>query len=50
MGTNKKCMSLTVLMCIFQEELYDLILQTNKECLNLCKPGAKLLEIHNYSV
>ncbi|XP_044483040.1 intermediate cleaving peptidase 55, mitochondrial isoform X3 [Mangifera indica] len=33
-----------------QEELYDLILQTNKECLNLCKPGANLFEIHNYSV
>ncbi|KAK2640230.1 hypothetical protein Ddye_028025 [Dipteronia dyeriana] len=33
-----------------QEELYDLILQTNKECLKLCKPGANLLDIHHYSV
>ncbi|KAJ4719318.1 Metallopeptidase M24 family protein [Melia azedarach] len=33
-----------------QEELYDLILQTNKECLKLCKPGTSLLQIHNYSV
>ncbi|KAF4347258.1 intermediate cleaving peptidase 55, mitochondrial [Cannabis sativa] len=33
-----------------QEELYDLILQTNKECLKLCKPGASIRQIHNYSV
>ncbi|PON81664.1 Peptidase M24, methionine aminopeptidase [Trema orientale] len=33
-----------------QEELYDLILQTNKECLKLCKPGATIRQIHNYSV
>lgn len=33
-----------------QEELYELILQTNKECIKLCKPGATILEIHNYSV
>ncbi|KAL4636671.1 intermediate cleaving peptidase 55, mitochondrial [Castanea sativa] len=33
-----------------QEELYDLILETNKECLKLCKPGATISQIHNYSV
>ncbi|KAJ8752258.1 hypothetical protein K2173_003894 [Erythroxylum novogranatense] len=33
-----------------QVELYDLILQTNKECVKLCKPGASIREIHNYSV
>ncbi|XP_062143545.1 intermediate cleaving peptidase 55, mitochondrial [Alnus glutinosa] len=33
-----------------QEELYNLILQTNKECLKLCKPGATIQQIHNYSV
>ncbi|ESR46798.1 Intermediate cleaving peptidase 55 [Citrus sinensis] len=33
-----------------EEALYDLILQTNKECLKLCKPGASLLQIHHYSV
>ncbi|KAM7481818.1 hypothetical protein LguiB_006401 [Lonicera macranthoides] len=33
-----------------QEELYDLILETNKECVKLCKPGASIRHIHNYSV
>ncbi|XP_007031191.2 PREDICTED: probable Xaa-Pro aminopeptidase 3 isoform X2 [Theobroma cacao] len=33
-----------------QEEVYDLILQTNKECMRLCKPGASIRQIHNYSV
>ncbi|XP_065853670.1 intermediate cleaving peptidase 55, mitochondrial [Euphorbia lathyris] len=33
-----------------QEELYDLILQTNKSCVNLCKPGASIRQIHNHSV
>ncbi|XP_062204464.1 intermediate cleaving peptidase 55, mitochondrial isoform X1 [Phragmites australis] len=33
-----------------QEELYSLILETNKECIKLCKPGASINEIHNYSV
>ncbi|PQQ10906.1 putative Xaa-Pro aminopeptidase 3 [Prunus yedoensis var. nudiflora] len=33
-----------------QEELYDLILQTNKDCVELCKPGASIREIHNFSV
>lgn len=33
-----------------QEEVYDLILETNKECLKLCKPGATIRQIHNYSV
>ncbi|KAL6146475.1 PREDICTED: probable Xaa-Pro aminopeptidase 3 [Fragaria vesca subsp. vesca] len=33
-----------------QEELYDLILQTNKECVKLCKPGATIRQIHNFSV
>ncbi|XP_059652269.1 intermediate cleaving peptidase 55, mitochondrial [Cornus florida] len=32
------------------EELYDLILETNKECVKLCKPGASISQIHNYSV
>lgn len=35
---------------IFQEELYDLILHTNKECVKLCKPGATIRQIHNFSV
>ncbi|KAK0601840.1 hypothetical protein LWI29_027939 [Acer saccharum] len=35
---------------LLKEELYDLILQTNKECLKLCKPGANLLDIHHYLV
>lgn len=34
----------------FQETLYDLILETNKECIKLCKPGATIQEIHNHSV
>ncbi|KAH6819026.1 Metallopeptidase M24 family protein [Perilla frutescens var. frutescens] len=33
-----------------QEELYDLILQTNEECLRLCRPGTSIREIHNSSV
>lgn len=33
-----------------QEDLYELILQTNKESLKLCKPGASIQQIHNYSV
>ncbi|KAK3140012.1 hypothetical protein QOZ80_5AG0394090 [Eleusine coracana subsp. coracana] len=33
-----------------QEELYSLILETNKECIKLCKPGASIGEIHNHSV
>ncbi|KAF9592693.1 hypothetical protein IFM89_016770 [Coptis chinensis] len=33
-----------------QEELYDLILETNKECVKLCKPGASIRQIHNHSV
>ncbi|EXB54876.1 putative Xaa-Pro aminopeptidase 3 [Morus notabilis] len=37
-------------MSIFQEDLYELILQTNKESLKLCKPGASIQQIHNYSV
>ncbi|XP_027161815.1 intermediate cleaving peptidase 55, mitochondrial [Coffea eugenioides] len=32
------------------EELYNLILETNKECVKLCKPGASIQEIHNFSV
>ncbi|KAG5525481.1 hypothetical protein RHGRI_031958 [Rhododendron griersonianum] len=31
------------------EELYELILETNKECLDLCKPGMSIGSIHNYS-
>lgn len=33
-----------------QEELYDLILKTNKECMTLCKPGTSIHQMHNYSV
>ncbi|OVA16730.1 Peptidase M24 [Macleaya cordata] len=33
-----------------QEELYDLILETNKECVKLCKPGTSIREIHISSV
>ncbi|KAG2695828.1 hypothetical protein I3760_07G030300 [Carya illinoinensis] len=33
-----------------QDELYDLIMQTSKECMKLCKPGATIRQIHNYSV
>lgn len=33
-----------------QEELYDLILETNKECVKLCEPGVSIQQIHNYSV
>lgn len=33
-----------------QEGLYSLILETNKECIKLCKPGASINEIHNHSV
>ncbi|GLT38536.1 hypothetical protein SLA2020_127800 [Shorea laevis] len=33
-----------------QEELYDLILQTNKECMKLCKPGSSIRQIHYHSV
>ncbi|CAN6361328.1 unnamed protein product [Urochloa humidicola] len=33
-----------------QEELYSLILETNKECIKLCKPGTSINDIHNHSV
>uniref|UniRef100_A0ACD5YLX4 Uncharacterized protein n=1 Tax=Avena sativa TaxID=4498 RepID=A0ACD5YLX4_AVESA len=33
-----------------QEELYSLILETNKECIKLCKPGTSIEEIHRHSV
>lgn len=33
-----------------QEELYELILETNKECVKMCRPGTSIREIHNYSV
>ncbi|XP_020193629.2 intermediate cleaving peptidase 55, mitochondrial [Aegilops tauschii subsp. strangulata] len=33
-----------------QEELYSLILETNKECIKLCKPGTSIREIHHHSV
>ncbi|KAK9291790.1 hypothetical protein L1049_019740 [Liquidambar formosana] len=33
-----------------QEELYNLILETNKECVKLCRPGTSIRKIHNYSV
>ncbi|KAK3023332.1 hypothetical protein RJ639_043519, partial [Escallonia herrerae] len=31
-------------------ELYDLILEMNKECVKLCRPGTSIRHIHNYSV
>lgn len=34
----------------FQEELYDLILQTNKECIKQCKPGSTIRQLNTYSV
>lgn len=33
-----------------QEALYDLILETNKECVKLCKPGVTIQQIHSFSV
>ncbi|KMZ56580.1 putative Xaa-pro dipeptidase, partial [Zostera marina] len=33
-----------------QEVLYNLILETSKECIKLCKPGISIQEIHNFSV
>lgn len=30
-------------------ELYDLILETNKECIKLCKPGISIQQIHEHS-
>ncbi|XP_031101712.1 intermediate cleaving peptidase 55, mitochondrial isoform X1 [Ipomoea triloba] len=32
------------------EELYHLLLETNKECVKLCRPGTSIREIHDYSV
>ncbi|RAL52707.1 hypothetical protein DM860_007475 [Cuscuta australis] len=32
------------------EELYHIILETNKECIDMCRPGTSIEEIHNYSV
>jgi Xaa-Pro aminopeptidase len=32
-----------------QEELYDLILQTNKECIKQCKPGTTIRQLNTYS-
>lgn len=31
-------------------ELYDLILETNKECIKLCRPGISIRQIHEQSV
>lgn len=33
-----------------QEELYGLILETNEECVKLCRPGTSIHQIHRYSV
>ncbi|KAK7269443.1 hypothetical protein RIF29_22169 [Crotalaria pallida] len=33
-----------------QEELYELISETSKHCIELCKPGASIRQIHNHSV
>ncbi|RVW97836.1 Intermediate cleaving peptidase 55, mitochondrial [Vitis vinifera] len=32
-----------------QRELYDLILETNKDCVKLCRPGTSIRQIHHYS-
>ncbi|KAI7745647.1 hypothetical protein M8C21_005124 [Ambrosia artemisiifolia] len=32
------------------KEVYELILETNKECIELCKPGTSIQRVHNYSV
>ncbi|XP_010549381.1 PREDICTED: probable Xaa-Pro aminopeptidase 3 [Tarenaya hassleriana] len=32
-----------------QEELYDLILETNKECIKLCKPGTTIRQLNAVS-
>ncbi|KAL1195352.1 Intermediate cleaving peptidase 55 [Cardamine amara subsp. amara] len=32
-----------------QEELYDLILQTNKDCIKQCKPGTTIRQLNTYS-
>ncbi|CAF2260404.1 hypothetical protein BRARA_H02829 [Brassica rapa] len=32
-----------------QEELYDLILETNKESIKLCKPGTTIRQLNTYS-
>lgn len=34
----------------FQVALYELILETNKECVKLCRPGISIQQIHNFSV
>ncbi|GAB2277350.1 aminopeptidase [Dionaea muscipula] len=31
-------------------ELYNLVLETNKECMKLCRPGTSIRQIHNHSV
>ena len=36
--------------CVLQEELYDLILETNKESIKLCKPGTTIRQLNTYSV
>ncbi|CAA6653876.1 unnamed protein product [Spirodela intermedia] len=33
-----------------QVALYELILETNKECVKLCRPGISIQQIHNISV
>ncbi|PIA60960.1 hypothetical protein AQUCO_00300466v1 [Aquilegia coerulea] len=33
-----------------QEDLYNLILETNKECVKLCRPGTSIRHIHSHSV
>lgn len=33
-----------------QEEVYELILEVNKECIKLCRPGISIRQIHSYSV
>lgn len=33
-----------------QEELYELILETNKECVKLCRSGTTIRQIHRHSV
>ncbi|GMG99789.1 hypothetical protein Nepgr_001629 [Nepenthes gracilis] len=31
-------------------ELYDLVLETSKECIKLCRPGISIRQIHSFSV
>ncbi|TQD73481.1 hypothetical protein C1H46_040976 [Malus baccata] len=49
-GKVKDASVVTHELRLIKEELYDLILQTNKISVELCEPGANIREIHNFSV